>query len=312
MEHAAIQLERLAQGWVVRVVGSLTPRLLEDVALRYDHYRPLCLDVRAATIPPSLLPRLESFRRQPAHTVLPSDLGTPVRQRALLPGRSIRSRHDGWNTQGLPLDLRTLLTHEIRGPLGLSHLRLQALASHFEATGATEAAAGCRKTLEELDSVSRLLETYLSTSRPWRREPVDLQDLCRQAADHAADLPPAGQPVRLQLPDQPVVAPGDPQALYQLIWNILRNAIEAGGPPEDVVISLGVDATGVQLVIADGGPGFPRERLDHPDAEGRSAKPGGRGVGLAICHWIARRHHGNIALSNGPIGARVRVRLPRI
>ncbi|MEX1252534.1 MAG: ATP-binding protein [Hyphomonas sp.] len=108
--------------------------------------------------------------------------------------------------------------------------------------------------------------------------------------------------------------------LAQGFGNLLKNAAEAidGLPIENDVsghirIILAREASGLEIVIEDNGPGFPaevRNRLLEPYVTTREK---GTGLGLAIVNRIIADHGGSISLQNRPDGlrgARVRVLMP--
>jgi len=292
VSHTAVHLARAQRGWTLRVVGSLTPPLLQDLRHRYATYSPLCLDLRRAAVCAEVLPELRHFCAEPTHTVIPTEL-----RAAILP-----------IPDGLPVDMRTLLTHELRSPLALSQMRLSGLLQELVASGSPQAES-CRRTIEDLQAVRRLLDTYLSAHRTWESEAIELSALCRQAVQHLQDLPGAVG-LTLHTSAEAVWVWGDRQALYQLVWNLLLNALEAGGPPDQVRMSVRIREAYGEVLVTDAGPGFPPERLQQPSLLGHSTKAGGLGVGLAICDWITRRHRGQLHLENGAVGARARVLLP--
>lgn len=112
-------------------------------------------------------------------------------------------------------------------------------------------------------------------------------DLLRHAID-----------VEMQLqPGRPMLR-ADPAQFRQVITNMLMNAIEAlrdtGGRPRSVLLSSRLDGGMQHFSIADNGAGIA------PQAAGRlydalySSKPGGMGMGLAICRRIVDAHGGRL------------------
>jgi len=112
--------------------------------------------------------------------------------------------------------------------------------------------------------------------------------------------------------------------IQQVLFNLIRNAVEAmtdmasrgkgGQPPrrrELVVTAASCGPDAVEVVVADTGPGFA------PEVTGRlfdafvSTKPGGMGMGLAICRSIIEMHGGSLRAEPNPAGgALFRIVLP--
>jgi signal transduction histidine kinase len=113
---------------------------------------------------------------------------------------------------------------------------------------------------------------------------------------------------------------GDPDELNQLFLNLLSNAVDALEPSGGTirvrtVPPRGGPSTGPVLVeVEDDGPGIPPEIRDRVFEPFFTTKEVGRGtgLGLSIAYGIARRHRGEITLSNPPGGGSLfRVSLPR-
>jgi signal transduction histidine kinase len=106
----------------------------------------------------------------------------------------------------------------------------------------------------------------------------------------------------------------DPEQLFRIVLNLLRNAGEAveGAAAGEIRISASRNGKRVMIHVADNGPGIPektRERLFQPFAG--SNRAGGSGLGLAISRELARAHGGDISLvSTGPQGTTFRIEIP--
>ena len=83
----------------------------------------------------------------------------------------------------------------------------------------------------------------------------------------------------------------DGAQLRQLVWNLVRNAVQASRPADEVVVATRRDDQGaVELSVSDKGPGIDasaHERLFDAFFTTRSQ---GTGVGLAVVKRIADEH----------------------
>jgi signal transduction histidine kinase len=108
---------------------------------------------------------------------------------------------------------------------------------------------------------------------------------------------------------------GDADQLRRVVINLLDNAARYAQSSVACVVKM--TETGVQLDIADDGPGIPvdqRDRIFERFArvdEDRSRERGGAGLGLAIVADILRTHMASVAvIAAEPHGAIMRVRFP--
>jgi signal transduction histidine kinase/integral membrane sensor domain MASE1 len=94
--------------------------------------------------------------------------------------------------------------------------------------------------------------------------------------------------------------PGDPIQLQQAFLNLVMNAIEAMGstPLEERAITVfaGATAGGLQLGVADHGPGIAEEHKELVFQPFFTTKKRGLGLGLSICSTIAASHGGDLRL----------------
>ena len=108
----------------------------------------------------------------------------------------------------------------------------------------------------------------------------------------------------------------DPVQIQQVLFNLIRNAIEAMRDRERRELSirafLGPDKF-VVIEVADTGPGISEEMTPQLFTPFVTTKPGGMGVGLSISKRIVEAHGGVISASgNQSGGATFRIELPAV
>lgn len=211
-------------------------------------------------------------------------------------------------------------SHELRTPLsvirGIGELGLgetRTPAEYKDAIGSM---------LEEVDRLTRLVETLLQLSRGdagtirLSLQSCDLSDLARDVASSMAILAEERrQQLRVDAPE-PVLVQADRLVLRDAVTNLVDNAIKYGPQGSPIDITVRADTTDAALTVADQGPGVPAEhrarifdRFYRVD-EGRSRGLGGTGLGLAIARWAVEANGGRIAFVATGSGAVFRITLP--
>lgn len=151
------------------------------------------------------------------------------------------------------------------------------------------------------------------------RDRFDLMDLVEVvAAEHQLEFTARQRTMRVFGPEGRLELQGDPDAVRQLIENLLSNAAKFTPEHGEVRVELS-EAQGIaRMVVRDTGIGIPRAELRRIfdrfyQVDGSATRSyGGQGLGLALCREIVARHNGRIwAESEGPDqGSRFIVELP--
>jgi signal transduction histidine kinase len=149
------------------------------------------------------------------------------------------------------------------------------------------------------------------------RQPVDinklilgvLQSLQGDFKDRAIEL-------RSELAVELPLIDGHASQLQEVIFNLVRNAIEAMDNIADrnriLQVTTGLrDRESIAVAVQDSGPGIDPKRLDEIFNAFFTTKSQGTGLGLAICRMIIEHHGGQlIASSDGKSGASFQFVLP--
>jgi two-component system, OmpR family, sensor kinase len=212
-------------------------------------------------------------------------------------------------------------SHELRTPLAAIRGYAE-LARRHPGTLPPEVAHALSRVEAESARMSALVEDLLllarlDAGRPLESRPVDLT---RLAIDATSDARAAGPDHRwqLELPEGPVLVPGDDQRLYQVLANLLSNARVHTPAGTTVTVALRPDGPrGVaELSVTDNGPGIPAglrpdlfERFVRGDSS-RSRAAGSTGLGLSIVAAVIAAHNGTVGVDSGPGQTRFTVTLP--
>jgi two-component system, sensor histidine kinase and response regulator len=105
----------------------------------------------------------------------------------------------------------------------------------------------------------------------------------------------------------------DPELIARVIANLVDNAIRHAPEDSEIRVSLAPSYRGVELRVADAGPGVSwaaRDTVFERFRSGSGATHTNRGLGLAFCKLAVEAHHGRIWIEDASPGAVFCVSLP--
>ncbi len=199
------------------------------------------------------------------------------------------------------------LVHELNNPIGIISSRIELMLQEAEER---QLPLQVREDLKVLhrhsQRVARIARGLLSFARqsPGDRRLFDLNQIVdetlllmeKQASKE-------GITVRRSLARDLPPMEGDPNALQQVVLNLLTNARDAMGDGGEIRIETGTVAGRpgwLRLVVSDDGPGIPLEHLPKIFDPFYTTKADGTGLGLSITYGIVREHQGTIDVQSKP------------
>ena len=209
-------------------------------------------------------------------------------------------------------------SHELRTPLAAvrAYAELFRRGADRRPADLARSMAGIARESERMSMLvdDLLLLARLDEGRPLARDPVELDDVVREAVETAQTVEP-DRPIALDADPAPVV--GDRIRLRQIVDNLLGNVrahTPAGAP---VRVRVGRDNGTALIEVADSGAGMSEEEAErvferfYRTDTSRSRQSGGVGLGLSIVAAVARAHGGSAAAESVPGGgATFRIALP--
>lgn len=219
-------------------------------------------------------------------------------------------------------NLLAITSHDLRSPLGtiqnLTEILLESSSLSSDVRQRIEAIARVNSQMSDL--VIKLLDLSRLESGKVELELVQLRCsmIARQALDgmqHNAETKQIGLQLIVE-PYEPIVSV-DWMKLNQIINNLLSNAIKFTYPGGQVTVTIGPEADGVYVSVADTGLGIPGEALPHLFEKFKqiyahgTANERGSGLGLAIVRQLVDLHGGTIDVkSTEHVGSTFTVHLP--
>jgi two-component system nitrogen regulation sensor histidine kinase GlnL len=199
------------------------------------------------------------------------------------------------------------LAHEIKNPLGGLRGAAQLLDRELHDGALHEYTAVI---INEADRLRALVDKMLGPSRPPRKSPLNIHEICEHVYRLLRSEAAAG--VTIERDYDPSLPGGafDRDEMIQALLNVARNALQAVGARGRIVLrtrALSNSSVGGRrhrfvacAQVEDDGPGVPPElqqTLFYPLVTGR---PDGTGLGLSVAQQLVRRHGGSLEFDSRP------------
>lgn len=193
------------------------------------------------------------------------------------------------------------VAHEVRNPLGIIRATADVLERENPLPDSgRELVEDIRTEVARLDGVvTGLLD--LTRTPVLHLDDVDVNVLVErvvndwergtrgQGPEHRCDLDPGAGTIR-----------ADGRRLRQALLNLVLNAAEAAGESGHVEVRTARTRGGVEISVADDGPGVPAEARPRLFEPFFTTKPRGAGLGLAVVAAVLRAHGGTAEVSSRP------------
>jgi signal transduction histidine kinase len=187
--------------------------------------------------------------------------------------------------------LNRVLRHNLRN-------RLDVIKAHAEETQNTPIVQSADQ-LHQLSTEARRLETLMQRSEPDQTEAL-LHDIVNDVVADVTDST-AGTETSVTLPA--VTLDADPRLCRYAIEQLVENAIEhSDGTPPRVEITGSRDETGVEVVIADDGPGIPQTELDVIESGTEEDLAHASSFGLWGANWAIKTVGGTLDFEPSHLG----------
>ena len=204
------------------------------------------------------------------------------------------------------------LAHEIRNPLNAIHLSLQLIGDGPEINNDNELKE-CLKIIK--DEIKRLDETvarfmHYSKDIKLNKEKIDINDIIKKIIKITAPLFEQKKSAVAFSGAPETTADADGGMVYQVIFNILKNAVEAVNDGGRVKVETASDGGMVIIKISNNGPRIKEKDLPEIFDFYFTTKVEGSGIGLALSKKIIEAHGGAISVKSDEKETEFKIEIP--
>jgi signal transduction histidine kinase len=190
--------------------------------------------------------------------------------------------------------------HELRNPLFGISSAAQLLRFRIREDPVVEKNVG--RILREVERLNSMVTALLEYGRPTpvRLRPSDPDAVWDDVLElHRGHLESKALGLARWRATPAARCPLDAEQLAQVFANILINAIDAAPEGSDLALtSVSLPGGAWRCRLHNGGPPIPADVLPHVFELFYSTKPGGTGIGLALCQRIIEEHGGTVTIES--------------
>ncbi len=194
--------------------------------------------------------------------------------------------------------------HEVRNPLSTIGLNLSLIHEDFADAETVRDKRTVRRVgvlQAEVKRMQSILDEFLHFVRgpAVTPRPVELNTLLEGLIEFMTPEAEAEQITLRFYPDQDVgLFEVDPDLFRAMIVNLVRNALQACGPGDEILVSTLRQGSELLIRVTDTGPGMDQKTQEDAFKPYYSTKKGGTGLGLPIVRRVVEEHGGTIHLSS--------------
>ncbi len=204
------------------------------------------------------------------------------------------------------------IAHEIRNPLASLSGSIQVLRDEIPVNENTEKLV--KIILRETDRLQVLTQNFLDYAKPSqsRAEDVDINSILEslKVLISNSEVFTRKNPKLIIPYVENSICHCDPKQLEQILWNLVKNAVEA--VPAGGEVEVNVRQQGEQRIfeVRDSGPGIPLEHQKKVFDPFFTTKSTGTGLGLSLVYQMVKSHGGQVRVESKISGTTFTVEIP--
>lgn len=217
-----------------------------------------------------------------------------------------KNNEEMWHMLNERRRLQASVAHDLRNPITIIEGYTEYLKINLQngkadrekllsvADNITNAAKRLEHYTESIRAINRIEELEV------KREDVDFGEVFLEISDDFSSLGGQGK-IKITCTNNVIERKLklDKQALYRIIENLVGNAMRFA--KNEINVEFSLEGSRLLVKVSDDGCGFPEKLLKSPELNIPSSAVSEEhlGLGLPICRILARKHSGELVISNG-------------